>query len=88
MPVLLRDTLQRLRRLSLAGTRSFGKEQFNCLRCFGSALLLNFVNPIGNCLDDFTRGIARHVFPCGRFCATSAILLLYYSNGLFFRHFR
>jgi hypothetical protein len=81
MPVLLK-------RLSLAGMRAFGKQAFDRLSRFEPAFLLNFVNPIGHCLDDFTRSVARHLFPRSRLGATRAIFLLYYSNGLFLGHFR
>ena len=65
MPVL-HGSLEMLNRLGFAGARVVGKQHFDGLSSFEATFLLNFINPIGYCLNDFTRGFARHVLSQAR----------------------
>ena len=73
--------------LSFAGARRVRQESFDRVCGFNAALLLHFVNPIGNGLNDIARSISRRIFPGCGLGATRPVFLFDYTDGFLFRHF-
>ena len=70
--------------LRLAGARVVRQEQFDGGRGFYTAFLLNFVNPIGDGLNHFTRALSRRGFFWGGFLLARSLVLLNYSYCFLF----
>jgi hypothetical protein len=70
--------------LDLTGARIIRQHQFDGAGRFDTALLLKFINPIGNCFDHFTRSLRGRVSLRRGLLLTRPLVLLYdFDNFLF-----